>query len=143
MLSPAALTQRQLLLCTFPAAVVPLLVLKGPKTASRSHDSLSRAAASCASSTNRVPAKARPAEVSAGALAAATTPSSIGTTANSQAGPQRQRVTAAASGMGKASTALSKRLHAFVSGGVQGVFFRSYTKVPAVQSQCMDMWLWY
>jgi hypothetical protein len=31
--------------------------------------------------------------------------------------------------MGKASTALSKRLHAYVSGNVQGVFFRSYTKV--------------
>jgi hypothetical protein len=35
--------------------------------------------------------------------------------------------------MGKASTALSKRLHAYVSGGVQGVFFRSYTKVCCAQ----------
>jgi hypothetical protein len=33
--------------------------------------------------------------------------------------------------MGKASTALSKRLHVYVSGGVQGVFFRSYTKVSS------------
>lgn len=37
------------------------------------------------------------------------------------------------SGMGKASTALSKRLHAYVIGGVQGVFFRSYTKSKAAE----------
>lgn len=39
------------------------------------------------------------------------------------------RASSSTKAMGKASTSLSKRLHAFVSGGVQGVFLRSYTKV--------------
>lgn len=50
------------------------------------------------------------------------------------AGAQRQHSSCSSSaGMGKASTALSKRLHAFVGGRVQGVFFRSYTKVCRTQ----------
>ncbi|WIA21897.1 hypothetical protein OEZ85_004267 [Tetradesmus obliquus] len=35
--------------------------------------------------------------------------------------------------MGKASTSLSKRLHVFVSGRVQGVFFRNYTRSKALE----------
>jgi hypothetical protein len=42
--------------------------------------------------------------------------------------------------MGKASTALSKRLHVHVSGGVQGVFFRSYTKVSSMHHHFSHQW---